>query len=187
MLQLDTLYPSTSRCSLYLTHLWQNESILSSLCFSIVFLKIIVSLSSNDLAIFKFDQLNDYSIMNSWPTHMFKWHTSLTRSCLPPGDHRYPGIGKTSMCLLHAWLASDQAIKTCVNGTQGLVREIENFERSGVREIGRKFALLYLEKKWDRSFTSRDREFEPLRVTYFGYDIWNYCNLAHTMMNDLSN
>ena len=44
------------------------------------------------------------------------------------------------------------------NGTQGLVREIENFERSGVREIGSKFALLYREKKRDRSFTSRDRE-----------------------------
>ena len=50
------------------------------------------------------------------------------------------------------------------NGTQGLVREIENFERSGVREIGSKFALLYREKKRDRSFTSRDRELREIGV-----------------------
>ena len=30
---------------------------------------------------------------------------------------------------------------------KGLVREIENFERSGVREIGSKFALLNIEKR----------------------------------------
>ena len=52
----------------------------------------------------------------------------------------------------------------CVNGTQGLVREIENFERSGVREIGSKFALLYREKKRGRSFTSRDRELREIGV-----------------------
>ena len=50
------------------------------------------------------------------------------------------------------------------NGTQGLVREIENFERSGVLEIGSKFALLYREKKRDRSFTSRDRELREIGV-----------------------
>ena len=50
------------------------------------------------------------------------------------------------------------------NGTKGLVREIENFERSGVPEIGSKFALLYREKKRDRSFTSRDRELREIGV-----------------------
>ena len=52
----------------------------------------------------------------------------------------------------------------CVNGTQGLVREIENFERTGVREIRSKFALLYREKKRGRSFTSRDRELREIGV-----------------------
>ena len=39
-----------------------------------------------------------------------------------------------------------------------MVREIENFERLEDLEIGSKFALFYRVKKWDRSFTSRDRE-----------------------------
>ena len=51
-----------------------------------------------------------------------------------------------------------------VYGTQGLVREIEIIERLGVREIGSKFALLYREKKRDRSFTSRDRELREIGV-----------------------
>ena len=92
-----------------------------------------------------------------------------------PGDHRYPGIGKPSVCLLHAWLASvylqsrlreiesEKQWNVC-NGTQGLVREIENFERLEVREIWSKFALLYREKKRDRSFTSRDRELREIEV-----------------------
>ena len=60
-------------------------------------------------------------------------------------------------------IESEKQCKLC-NGTQGLVREIENFERSGVREIGSKFALLYREKKRDCSFTSRDRELREIGV-----------------------
>ena len=60
-------------------------------------------------------------------------------------------------------IESEKQRNVC-NGTQGLVREIENFERSGVREIGSKFALLNREKKRDQSFTSRDRELREIGV-----------------------
>ena len=53
-------------------------------------------------------------------------------------DHRYPGIDKLSVCLLHAWLANmnlqsrlreteSENLRNLCNRTQGLVREIENF------------------------------------------------------------
>ena len=94
----------------------------------------------------------------------------------PPAttDHRYQGIPKPSVCLLHTWLASvykqsrlreiESEKQWNVNGTQGLVREIENFKRSGVWDIGSKFALLYREKKQDRSITWRDRELPEIGV-----------------------
>ena len=77
-----------SRCSLYLTNLWHNIWLIFSLfCQFSAFLSFSSKLSSDFQAMiwqFKFDQLNDFSIMNSPTTRLKVSHLINTFMSAPP-------------------------------------------------------------------------------------------------------